>query len=96
MYKPLPKTLTVKDSNIHGLGLFATEEIAINTDLGISHVLNQDYQNNYIRTPLGGFINHSDSPNVELIDMGHTMRVLTIKTIETGEELKLKYHLYTL
>jgi len=27
MYKPLPKTLTIKNSPIEGLGLFATEDI---------------------------------------------------------------------
>jgi hypothetical protein len=27
MYKPLPKNLTIKKSNINGLGIFATEDI---------------------------------------------------------------------
>ena len=29
MYKPLPDSLTIKDSGIHGLGLFAKEEIPL-------------------------------------------------------------------
>ena len=27
MYRPLPDSLTVKNSEIHGLGLFATKDI---------------------------------------------------------------------
>ena len=57
-YKPLPNFLTIKASSVHGLGLFAVSKIKKNTMIGITHVLNQEFENNYIRTPLGGFINH--------------------------------------
>ena len=65
MYRPLPKQLTIKNSSIEGLGLFATEDISEGTSLGVSHVKNTSgkFENNYIRTPLGGSINHSDDPN---------------------------------
>ena len=96
MYKPLPKTLTIKESPIHGLGLFAKKQIVKNTDLGITHILNEDYEHNYIRTPLGGFINHSDTPNAKLIDLGGILRILTIRLIEPEEEIKVKYKLYKL
>ena len=96
MYKPLPKTLTIKESAIHGLGLFAKKQIVKNTDLGITHILNEDYEHNYIRTPLGGFINHSDTPNAKLIDLGGVLRILTIRLIEPEEEIKVKYKLYKL
>ena len=65
MYKSLPDFLTINKSDIHGLGIFATQDIPSNSDLGISHIKNTGghFENNYIRTPLGGLINHSDEPN---------------------------------
>ena len=64
MYRPLPKNLTIKDSKIDGLGLFSKTKIKKNSFLGISHVKDDDFQDMYIRTPLGGFYNHSKNPNV--------------------------------
>ena len=67
MYKPLPNYLTIRVSGIEGLGLFATEKIEQGTNFGVCHIPNEDYENGYIRTPLGGFINHSDIPNCTLV-----------------------------
>ena len=67
MYRPLPKCLTIKKSPIEGLGLYATTGIKTNTFLGITHVLDENFDNNYIRTPLGGFYNHSNNPNIQRI-----------------------------
>ena len=67
MYKPLPKCLTIKKSPIEGLGLYATEDIKANTFLGITHILDENFENNYIRTPLGGFYNHSNNPNIRRV-----------------------------
>ena len=64
MYKPLPKELTIQNSPIEGLGIFATEDIKKNTFLGITHIRDEQFENKYIRTPLGGFYNHSNDPNV--------------------------------
>ena len=49
-YKPLPDSLTIKQSGINGLGLFANEEIAEGTNLGMSHL---ELGKLIIRTPLG-------------------------------------------
>ena len=65
MYRPLPPYLTVKPSPVEGLGLFSTEPIEHATILGISHVADRHFPNGYIRTPLGGFYNHSDTPNIQ-------------------------------
>ena len=64
MYKPLPKQLTVKNSVIEGLGLFATDVIKKHSFIGVTHVRDEQFENKYIRTPLGGFYNHSNQPNV--------------------------------
>jgi SET domain-containing protein len=93
-YRPLPEGLTIKDSSVHGLGLFATQDIAKGIELGITHVYDDKFENNYIRTPLGGFINHSDEPNAQLISVGNMMRLTTIKFIKKGDELFTKYKLY--
>ena len=64
MYKPLPKQLTIKKSPIEGLGLYATEDIKKNSYIGVTHVRDELFENKYIRTPVGGFYNHSNQPNV--------------------------------
>ena len=67
MYKPLPICLTIKKSPIEGLGLFATSNIKANSFIGLTHIQDNDFENSYIRTPLGGFYNHSNEPNVRRV-----------------------------
>jgi len=64
MYRPLPDGLTIKNSPIEGLGLFATVKIKKNTFIGVTHIRDEQFENKYIRTPLGGFYNHSNDPTV--------------------------------
>ena len=94
MYRPLPSYLTIKPSPVEGLGLFAVEPIKKSTSLGISHVYDKWFDNGYIRTPLGGFINHSNTPNCKIFKEGRFLSVLTITDIEANEEITLKYTLY--
>ena len=96
-YRPLPDSLTIKDSSIHGLGIFATCDIPEKTDLGIAHVRMVEwlgFPQGYCRTPLGGFYNHSDTPNCTLVDTGVWKRLVTSKDIKKGEEITCKYTLY--
>ena len=95
-YNPLPSGLTVADSGIAGQGLFTTRRLVTGTELGTSHYR---IDGEYIRTPLGGFINHSDEPNCQR----HQIRVkpgydkwniMVIEDIDEGSELTLKYKLY--
>jgi SET domain-containing protein len=98
MYRPLPDSLTVKQSKVNGLGLFAKEFIKQGTNLGTSHV---KVNGTIIRTPLGGFINHSNDPNcvkVELQD-DETLKtkkwtLVTLRDIKEGEEITLRYTFY--
>ena len=48
------------------------------------------------RTPLGGFINHSDEPNCEKWKEDDKYFVKTIRHISKGEELFLKYTFYSI
>ena len=101
-YKPLPEELFIEESLIDGQGLFAAKEIAAETDLGITHYeVEKDAMSPkiLIRTPLGGFINHSDTPNCQRSQIRvkpgfDKWGVMTLEDIEEGEELTLKYKLY--
>ena len=96
-YRPLPEYLSIGPSDIHGAGIFAAEDVPPGIVIGISHIYDPNFEHDYIRTPLGGFINHSDKPNCELIDDENDTdykRIKTIKKIEAGIELTLKYSLY--
>jgi len=104
MYKPLPDSLTIKPSGINGLGLFAKEDIAQGTNLGMSHLKIGD---TIFRTPLGGFINHANEANCVKAELrmtsedlqGHKYsykkwNLITIKDIKEGEELTVRYTFY--
>ena len=81
MYRPLPEQLTIKNSPIEGLGLFATQDIKANSFLGITHIRDEQFENKYIRTPLGGFYNHSNNPSV--------MRMVSdsLPTLKFGDQI---------
>jgi hypothetical protein len=95
-YKPLPEYLAIGPSDIHGAGILAKEDIPGEIEIGITHVYDPDFQDDFIRTPLGGFINHSNTPNCEIIeDEAKEYRILhTLRKIEAGEELTVEYTLY--
>jgi len=95
-YHPLPSGLTVTDSRIAGQGLFTTRRLVAGTPLGISHYR---IDGEYIRTPLGGFINHSETPNCERSQVRirpgfDRWNIIVTEDIEEGDELTLKYKLY--
>ena len=104
MYKPLPNSLTIKSSGINGLGLFAKEFIMRGTNLGMSHLKLND---KIFRTPLGGFINHSNNPNCIKAVLRFTneddpklkfdyikWNLIVIEDVKEGEELTCKYTFY--
>jgi SET domain-containing protein len=90
-FTPLLSCLTVGKSKIHGLGIVAISDIKKEVDLGISHILNDKYKDGLIRTPLGGFINHSDSPNSKYKVDGNNLRLITLRQIKKGEEITVSY-----
>ena len=106
MYKPLPESLTIKTSKVNGLGLFADQKIKLGTNLGMSHLKIGD---TIFRTPLGGFINHSNTPNCVKAELrmtdedtkGHKYdykkwNLITTQDIEEGKELTLRYTFYNI
>jgi len=95
-YRPLPDSLHIGTSIIEGNGLFTTKELKEGEELGITHISynSEDFHSNYIRTPLGGFVNHNKIANCELYECGEYLRMKTSKKIKVGEELTLTYNLY--
>jgi SET domain-containing protein len=93
-YRPLPDCLTIMPSKIEGLGLFALKKIPANKSLGMTHYYLAGEPNDQIRTPLGGFINHSADPNCALYRVGNKSYLVPEKDIEPLEELTLKYTMY--
>ena len=104
MYKPLPHGLFIDESSIDGQGLYTNVKLAEGTNLGMSHL---ELGKLILRTPMGGFINHSDDPNCVKIESVTRQRVtplydhdftkwdlVTIKDIEPGEELTMQYTFY--
>ena len=104
MYKPLPESVTIKQSGIHDLGLFAHQKIMHGTNLGMTHLKIGD---TIFRTPLGGFINHSNTPNCVKAELrmtdedtkGHKYdykkwNLIVSKDLKEGEELTLRYTFY--
>ena len=104
MYKPLPESLTIKTSKVNGLGLFAEEGIAQGTNLGMTHL---KIGEQIIRTPLGGFINHSNEANCVKVELLMTNQfnikhqydykkwnLITLRDIKKEEELTLRYTFY--
>ena len=94
-YKPLPDEVTVGESEIDGLGGFATQNIEEAVDMGSTHI-KVPMIAGYMRTPLGGFINHSEEPNCYLVlsqdwDDYRVYNVMTLCEIQEGDEITLNY-----
>jgi SET domain-containing protein len=101
-YRPLPESLTISTNNRltaetgrRQLGLYAAMNIPKGTILGITHFPNNDCQDGLIRTPLGGFFNHSENPNVEIISLDDGIRHMhTLKDIKGNDEITATYTTY--
>ena len=103
-YKPLPGILQISCSPIEGMGIFAKKKIEKGTNLGMSHL---KLGSRIIRTPLGGFLNHSETPNCYKTKLRFTneddpkvkfdyvlWNLMVIEDIKEGEELTVKYEWY--
>ena len=98
-WRPLPDYLTIGNSKIEGLGLFALKDLPEGKDLGMTHIFDTRFKDQYIRLPLGAFINHHEIPNCEAVfsdfdsEIGKLkhIRIITSKKINKGDEITVKY-----
>lgn len=87
---------------IDGHGILAKVFIPQTTLIGISHIditgitplQGGGFHNGIIRTPLGGFLNHSPNPNCVLITGPVFWHLWTNEDIYIGDELCIDYALY--
>jgi len=94
VYKPLPRYVTVSKSEIHGLGIFLTTSIPAYYILGLTHIVDNRFEDNLIRTPLGGFLNHSEDPNCILLREEEFYWLQTLSDITQDIELTVNYNKY--
>jgi SET domain-containing protein len=95
-YRPLPDFLEIRKSEVDGHGLFTNKNLPPDLELGITHVKDGRFQDGYIRTPLGGFYNHSEEPNCVSLMQEDLVKLRTIREIKKDEELTAFYWLYEL
>jgi len=85
----LPKVV-LRDSNIHGKGVFVTQPVKAGECLGVARV-------GGLRTILGRYTNHSKNPNAEFYIDGDNINLRAIKDItgcqggNRGEEITVNY-----
>jgi len=80
-----PTTVQVKESRIHGKGMFSTVVIIDNSVI-------MPMSLNGIRTIAGKYTNHSNSPNcVPVLQTDGNVQMRAIRTIANGEELTVDY-----
>ena len=104
MYNPLPKELKLGFSKIHDVGLFTKKDIELGHNFGMSHL---KLGSRIIRTPLGGFINHSENSNCFKAELRFTneddptiafgykiWNLVATENIKEGEELTVTYTFY--
>ena len=98
----LSDNLEIKDSPIHGQGLFAKAYIPADTNLGESHVfLMQNYdlesksweRKEWIRRTMGAFLNHSDEPNAtcSVSEDNNKTFLTTTQNVTAGDEITVTY-----
>ncbi len=98
-YRPLPPFLTIKESPIDGLGLFATDFIPVGVDYGDKDMLTHVkvvYNNLLIRSVLGGLGNFSSTPNatIDYVTEANGLvfyKMRFLRDIKAGEEITLDY-----
>ena len=105
-YRPLPPDVRLGFSDIEGVGVFAKKDIKRGHNFGMSHL---KIGERLIRTPLGGFINHSEVPNCYKTKLFYTnednpkikvnysvWNLIALDDIKEGEELTVTYTFYKL
>lgn len=111
-YRPLMGLFTIADSPIEGKGLFAITRLredpyefkVVNVDDivdAVPVITHYRVGKDLIRTPIGGFINHSEDPNCKIVgvvddytDYDTIYYLVPLRTISAGEEITLNYDVH--
>ena len=85
------RKLEVKDSPIHGMGIFSSEFIPAHTNLGVAQVKRDDGR--YDITELGRYHNHSKNPTCYNVMQDGARYLYTHKILNPGDEITIDYTL---
>ncbi len=88
---------TLKKNSIYGIGVYAISEIKINTIIGeiaSNNCTGRKLNNGYWESDyLGRFVNHSSkNPNTKPFLDKNSVKLISIKDINSGEQLQLFYN----
>lgn len=95
-FRPLREGLRIGESKINGQGLFATKDWKVGEVIGVTHLQDERFQDGWCRTATGGFINHSDTPNIKIVNDNDMKYGKALRHIFEGEEMTSFYHLYSI
>jgi len=96
-YRPIPKPFYLDKSNIEGYGIFTDRDIDFDEIFFERETHTRLSTGELLRSPLGRFINNSDTPNATLWGdqpdkAGNIQRYLLItRDVKAGEEITLRY-----
>lgn len=94
-FKPMPDDVELHISSIHGYGVFAKHDIPKGKILGLARIKVSWAEHGFVRTPLGGYINHSEDPNCLVKELSEgVFYLITNSDISKSDELTVKYVLY--
>ena len=85
------KKWEIKESPIHGVGIFASEDVPAHTNLGPAQI--KQGTSSYHVTDLGKHHNHSDEPTCYNKMIGNTRYLYPLKDMVAGEEVTIDYTL---
>jgi hypothetical protein len=80
---------TVGPSNINGKGVIAVKMIPAGCK-ALAHVHSRDF-NTYAYSDLGYFINHSETPNCDIVSNNNRRYIRTLQDIQPDDELTCNY-----
>lgn len=86
----------VGKSEIHGNGIFATQNITPGTDIGVSIPMIRDtpHLRMFYRNTFGLLVNDSKIPNARTVKRGDDWHFTAIKSIKENEEILVDYQEY--
>lgn len=74
----------VKASSINGLGVFTIRDMDDNEAIGWARLQGK-------RTPLGRYLNHSDTPNAKMLNHNGHLRVYLLGPLKANREITVDY-----
>lgn len=85
------KNFKIKDSGIHGKGVFATKKIKKGEHINVALYKVKGEDDWHDTTQFGAFLNHSYEPNARTRYEGNLYRTYAVSNIEPDDEITVDY-----